>query len=75
MNVRNMGGYFNYMAETGQKDDPLELIKAWNIALDISGVFTSCTLTMAWNYYFRNKEAFYAERFAQANTQNTFIKS
>jgi len=67
-----MGGYFNYMAETGQKDDPLELIEARNMALDTSGVFASCTPIMAWNYHFRNKEAFYAERFAQVNTQNTF---
>jgi len=63
------------MAETGQKDDPLELIEARNMALDTSGVFASCTPTMAWNYHFGNKEAFYAERFAQANTQDTFIES
>ena len=75
LNVRNMGGYFNYMAETGQKDDPLELIEARNMALDTNGVFASCTPTMAWNYHFGDKEAFYAERSAQVNTQNSLLES
>jgi hypothetical protein len=65
LNVRNMGGYFNYMAETGQQDDPLKLIQARHMALD-RGLFADCTPTMAWNFYFGDREAFYAEKYAQA---------
>ena len=34
----------------------------------------TCTPTMAWNYHFRDMEAFYAKRFAQVNTQNALNK-
>ena len=40
------------------------------MALASQGLFSSCTLTMAWNYYFRDMEAFYAKRFAQVDAQN-----
>ncbi|KAJ6265128.1 hypothetical protein PSV08DRAFT_375482 [Bipolaris maydis] len=37
---------------------------ARNMALATQGLFTSCILTMAWNYYFGDMEAFYTKRFA-----------
>ena len=33
--------------ETGQEDDPVELVKARNMALATEGLFASCTPTMA----------------------------
>ena len=63
------------MVETGQEKDPPELIEARQMALATSGLFASCTPTMAWNYHFGDKEAFYAERFAQVNTQNSLLDS
>jgi hypothetical protein len=53
----------NFLAETGQQDDPVELVEARNIALATAGLFATCTLTIAWNYHFGDMEAFYAERF------------
>jgi len=63
------------LVETGQEKDLTELVEARQMALTISGLFASCTPTMAWNYYFRDREAFYAERFAQVNTQNSLLES
>ena len=57
----------NFLIEIGQEQDPIELIKARNIALATHGVFASYTPTMAWNYHFGDMEAFYAERFAQVD--------
>jgi hypothetical protein len=54
----------SYLEETGQVDDPVELIEARRMALDVSGIYAYCTPTMAWNFHFRDKEAFYRERFA-----------
>jgi hypothetical protein len=61
---------FGYLAESGQENDLPELVAARNMALTTTGVFASCTPTMAWNWFFGNKEAFYAERFAQVRDQN-----
>ena len=58
----------SYLTETGQEDDPLELVNARDVALAIAGLF-ACTPTMAWNYVFGDKEAFYAELFARAQAQ------
>jgi len=41
---------------------------------ETSGVFADCTPTMAWNFYFGDKEAFFTERFAQARAQNSLIE-
>jgi hypothetical protein len=65
----------NFLVETGQEKDSTELIEARQMALATSGLFASCTPTMAWNYHFGDKEAFYAERFAQVNTQNSLLES
>ena len=65
----------NFLTETRQENDPAELIEARHMALATSGLFASCTPTMAWNYHFGDKEAFYAERFAQVNTQNSLLES
>lgn len=64
----------NFWRETGQEDDPVELIEARNMALATEGLFASCTPTMAWNYHFGDMEAFYAERFAQVDAQNALIE-
>ncbi|KAJ6276545.1 hypothetical protein J3E71DRAFT_151786, partial [Bipolaris maydis] len=60
----------NFLAETGQEEDPVELVEARNMALAMQGLFASCTPTMAWNYHFGDMEAFYTERFAQVDAQN-----
>jgi hypothetical protein len=60
----------SYLAETGQEDDPVELVNARDMALATTGLFASCTPKMAWNCVFGDKEAFYAERFAQVQAQN-----
>ncbi|KAJ5025156.1 hypothetical protein J3E73DRAFT_392398 [Bipolaris maydis] len=44
--------------------DIKKLVEARNMALATQGLFTSCILTMAWNYYFGDMEAFYTKRFA-----------
>lgn len=64
----------NFWRETGQQDDPAELIEARNMALATEGLFASYTPTMAWNYHFGDMEAFYAERFAQVDAQNALIE-
>jgi hypothetical protein len=63
----------NFLAETGQDDDTAELVEARNMALAAQGLFASCTPTMAWNYHFGDIKAFYAERFAQFDTQNALV--
>ncbi|KAJ6284647.1 hypothetical protein J3E71DRAFT_170727, partial [Bipolaris maydis] len=60
----------DFLAETGQEGDPVELVEARNMALATEGLFASCTPTMAWNYHFGDMEAFYTERFAQVDAQN-----
>jgi hypothetical protein len=60
----------SYLVETGQEDDPPELVNARDMALATTGVFANCTPTMAWNFCFGDKEAFYSERFAQVQAQN-----
>jgi hypothetical protein len=64
----------NFLAETGQQDDPAELVEARNMALATEGLFASCTPTMAWNYHFGDMEAFYSERLAQVDAQNALSK-
>ncbi len=59
-----------HLEDTGQADDPVELIEARRMALDTSGIYADCTPTMAWNFHFGDKEAFYRERFAQVRAQN-----
>ena len=60
----------DFLVETGQEGDPVELVEARNMALATEGLFASCTPTMAWNYHFGDMEAFYTERFAQVDAQN-----
>jgi hypothetical protein len=64
----------NYLAETGQEEDPAELVEARNMALATQALFASCTPTMAWNYHSRDIEAFYAKRFAQVKAQKALIE-
>lgn len=61
----------NFWTETEQENDRIELVEARNTALATRGLFASCTPTMAWNYHFGDMEAFYAERFAQVDAQNS----
>jgi hypothetical protein len=65
----------NFLEETGQADDPVKLIDARHMALDISGIYASYTLTMAWNFHFGDKNEFYRERFAQTRTHNPLFQS
>ncbi|KAI1666409.1 hypothetical protein L13192_10093 [Pyrenophora tritici-repentis] len=37
----------NFLAETGQEEDPVELVEARNMALATQGLFAFCTATMA----------------------------
>jgi hypothetical protein len=67
---RNPNSLASYLAETGQEDDPSELVSAREMALATTGLFASCTPIMAWNYTFGDREAFYTERFKQVRTQN-----
>ena len=73
-NNNNMMSATNFLAETGQDGDPAELVEARNMALAKQGLFASCTPTMAWNYHFGDMEAFYAERFAQADAQDAIVE-
>jgi hypothetical protein len=70
----DMMAAINFLVETGQDDDPAELVEARNMALATQGLFASCTPTMAWNYHFGDIEAFYAERFAQVDAQNALVE-
>jgi hypothetical protein len=60
----------DFLVETGQESDLVELVEARNMALATEGLFASCTPTMAWNYYFRDMEAFYTKRFTQVDARN-----
>jgi len=62
-----MGRVTRFLAETGQENDPMELVEARHMALATSGLFASCTPIMAWNYHFGDKEAFYAKRSTQVD--------
>ena len=62
------------MTETGQENDPAELMEARHMALATKGVYASCTPTMAWNYHFGDREAFYAKRFAEVNAQRSHLE-
>jgi hypothetical protein len=64
----------NHLAETGQENDPPESIIARDMALDTTGMFADCTPIMAWNAQFGNKEAYYHERFRQAQARHPFIR-
>ncbi|PVH99619.1 hypothetical protein DM02DRAFT_429638 [Periconia macrospinosa] len=65
----------NFRVETGQEDDPAELVEARNMALATEGLFEDCTPTMAWNYHFGDMEAFYVERFAQVAARDALAES
>jgi hypothetical protein len=73
--LRDPFAFYNYLEETGQEDTPMELVEARNMALATSGIFASCTPTMAWNYMFGDKDAFYAERAAQLQAQSLIDQS
>lgn len=53
----------------------MKLVEAQNMALATEGIYADCTPTMAWNWFFGDKEAFYAERFAQVDSQNALLES
>jgi hypothetical protein len=73
-NCNDMMSATNFLTETGQEEDPAELVEARNMALAKQGVFASCTPTMAWNYHFGDLEAFYTERFAQVDAQDAIVE-
>jgi hypothetical protein len=55
----------DFLKETGQEADPVDLVLARQMALDTTGVFAESTPRMAWNWHFGDKNAFYAEKAAQ----------
>jgi hypothetical protein len=70
-NCTDMNRLTDFLVGTGQEGDPTELVEARNMALATRGLYASCTPTMAWNYHFGDRDAFYAERFTQVNAQAT----
>ena len=66
----NAFAFTSYAAETGQENDPAELILARNMALDTTGRYAECTPTMAWNYHFGDSEAYDREIRRQARARN-----
>jgi hypothetical protein len=62
-----------FLAETGQEEDPPELVETWNLTLATQGIFDSCTPTMARKYLIGDKEAFYAERFEHIDAENALV--
>jgi hypothetical protein len=65
---RNPAEYARYLASTGQENDPLQLVSARQMALS-GGPLGNYTPTMAYNYFFGDMKAFYAERFAQSRAR------
>ena len=64
----------DFLAATGQEDDPEKLVLAREMALDTTGHFADCTPQMAWNWHFGDRSAFYTERAAQARARNPFLE-
>jgi hypothetical protein len=59
----------NYLVQTGQEDDPLEIVHAREIALATTGLYANCTPTMAYYLAVGNQEAFLAEKTRQTATE------
>ena len=66
--------FVSFLEEYSTPNALPELIQARRMALETRGVFADCTPTMAWDFYFGDKEALYAERFAQARAQNPLVE-
>jgi hypothetical protein len=52
----------NYLAQTGQEDDSIELVNAREMALATTGLFADCTPTMAYYIATGNQIALIRER-------------
>ena len=65
----NAFAFTRHVAETGQQNDPAELIQARHMALDTTGL-NECTPEMAWNCFFGDKEAYNREIYRQALARN-----
>jgi len=72
--INDMIAATNFLIETGQEEDPVELVEERNMALATEGLSASCTPAMAWNYHFGDMKAFYTERFAQVRAQNALLE-
>ena len=70
--ITDINAFERHLQETGQQNDPLELINAREMALATTGIYANCTPKMAYNYYFGDREAFYTERFAQVQANHPF---
>ena len=68
--MHNPFAFVRYVAETGQQNDPAELVQARHMALDTTGLWAKCTPTMAWNCHFGDKEAYDRELRRQAEARN-----
>lgn len=62
----------NFLRDSRQENDSIELVVARQMALDTTGIYADCTPRMAWNYHFGDKDAFYAERFDRIRAKNAF---
>lgn len=65
----------SYLRETGQQDDPLELVMARKVALSTTGQYANWTAKMTYNWYFGNRTAFYRKRFAQTRADHPFLSN
>jgi hypothetical protein len=70
--VTDIIAFERYLEETGQQNDSSELINARGAALATTGIYADWTPRMAYNYYFGDRGAFYAEMFAQARANHPF---
>jgi hypothetical protein len=58
----------NYLAQTGQEDEPPEIVHAREMALAKTGLYANCTPIMAYYLAIGNQEAFLAEKTRQTAT-------
>ena len=70
--ITDISAFERHLKETGQQNDPVELINAREMALATTGIYANCTPKMAYNYHFSDREAFYTERFAQVQANYPF---
>ena len=59
---RDPNSLASYLAQTGQEDDPLEIVHAREMALATTGLYANCTPTMAYHLAIGNMNAFTAEK-------------
>jgi hypothetical protein len=71
----DFNSFQRHLVETGQQDDPIELIVAREAALATTGPYAEWTPEMAYNYHFGDREAFYTAQAAQVRARHPFLAS